>query len=113
MSLLPLRLAVLATVNLLPQGLLHDRVEGPVLHLDRLGPRMDVDGVSDEVCLAVPSNRDDVGKLQQHAENLLPQSGISLESRGILEPELGCQPLDLVRLRKGIKLLVSGGCRGR
>ena len=51
-------------INLLSQGFLHDRVQRSVFHLDWLGPWMDVDGVRDEIGLAVPANRDDIGELQ-------------------------------------------------
>ena len=59
-----------------------------MLHLNRGGPWIDIDGVRDEVSLTVPTDRDDVEKLEESANDLLPQMGVPLQHRCGVEAKL-------------------------
>ena len=47
-----------------------------MLHLNRGGPWIDIYGVRDDVSLTVPTDRDDVGELEESANDFLPQTGV-------------------------------------
>ena len=73
---------------------------------------MNIDRVRDEVGFTVPANRDDIRKLEEKAEDFFSQTGVPLQRWGVVKTELRYQPLDLLGLREGVKLRVSGSLRG-
>ena len=62
---------LLRDLNLLPQGLFHDRVQWSMFHLDRGGSWLDSHCVREDVSLTVAPDRDYVGVLEEGPDDLI------------------------------------------
>ena len=101
------------SVDLLSQRFLHDRVQRPMLHLDRSRSGENFYMVKDEVGLTISTDRDDVGELEKDTDDFLQQARISLESWGLIQAKLCHHPLDFLFLGKSVELSMCGSFRGR